>query len=128
MPRTADVHQDATGKAQARAVWSGRGQAFVLGPVLEPIAGAALTDQTDGWACVALEGPAARDVLMRLVPLDVRAGMFKTGHAARTELGHMHCILMCTGANRFGIMVFRSMAETLVHHLKDAMETVAARV
>jgi len=31
-----------------------------------------------------------------------------------------------TGENAFQIMVFRSMAETLVHDLKTAMEGVAA--
>ena len=117
----------ATGKADARAVWAGRAQALVLGPALDPIAGAAMTDQTDGWACVALSGPGAREVLRRLVPVDIRPDVFKRGHAARTTLGHMHCLLLRTGADRYGILVFRSMAATLVHELKEAMETVAAR-
>lgn len=116
-----------TGSAKKRAVWSGRGQALVLGPKLEPIAGAAMTDQTDAWACVALEGDGARDVLARLVPIDLRDGTFKRGHAARTQLMHMNIVLMRTGANRFGIMAFRSMADTLVHDLETAMEGVAAR-
>ncbi|WP_050930263.1 sarcosine oxidase subunit gamma [Aestuariivita boseongensis] len=116
-----------TGKAKSRAVWSGRGQALVLGPPLEPIAGAAMTDQTDAWACVALEGPAARDVLARLVPIDLRDGSFKRGHAARTQLMHMSIVLMRTGADRYGIMALRSMAGTLVHDLETAMEAVAAR-
>lgn len=116
-----------TGKAKARVVWSGHGQAMVLGPVLEPIAGAAMTDQTDAWACVALEGSGARDVLARLVPIDLRDGQFKRGHAARTQLMHMNIVLMRTGADRYGIMAFRSMADTLVHDLETAMEAVAAR-
>lgn len=116
-----------TGRAHARAVWSGRGQALVLGVALEPIKGAAMTDQTDAWACVALDGPGARDVLARLVPLDLRDGVFAQGHATRTLIGHMHAVLMRTGPDRYGIMVFRSMARTLAHELKSAMEAVAAR-
>ena len=116
-----------TGKAHERAVWSGAGQALVLGPALDPIDGAAMTDQSDAWACAALDGPSARDVLARLVPVDLRPDQFKTGHAARTQLGHMMCVLMRTGQDRYGIMVFRSMAETMVHELKTAMEGVAAR-
>ncbi|MBF9030219.1 sarcosine oxidase subunit gamma [Rhodobacterales bacterium HKCCE3408] len=116
-----------TGKADARAVWSGIGQAFVLGPRLEPIDGAAMTDQTDAWACLALEGPAARDVLARLTPLDLRPEVFEIGHAARTLLGHMACVLMRTDADRYGLMVFRSMASTCAHEIDTAMEGIAAR-
>lgn len=116
-----------TGKAKSRAVWSGRDQVLVLGPSLEPIPGAAMTDQTDAWACVELDGAAARDVLARLVPIDLRDGIFKRGHAARTQLMHMNIVLMRIGADRYGIMAFRSMAGTLVHDLESAMEAVAAR-
>ena len=116
-----------TGKAQARAVWSGLDQAFILGPALAPIPGAAMTDQTDAWACVALEGDDACAVLARVTPLDLRPSAFKQGHAARTEIAHMSAILMRTGDNRYGIMAFRSMAKTLVHDLSDAMIAVAAR-
>ena len=115
-----------TGNAGARVVWSGTGQAMVLGPRVT-IAGAAVTDQSDGWACMALEGEDARAVLARLVPLDLRVGVFKSGHAARTLLGHMSCVLMRTGKDRYGLMVFRSMAKTAVHELEIAMKSVAAQ-
>lgn len=117
----------ATGKAGARAVWSGQGQALVLGPSPDPITGAAMTDQSDAWAVMTLEGAAAREVLARLVPLDLRPDAFKTGHAARTLLGHMMAVLFRTGADRYTVMVFRSMAATAVHDFKTAMEAVAAR-
>ena len=94
----------ATGKAGARAVFSGRGQALVLGPALAPIVGAAMTDQSDAWACVTLDGPSARDVLARLVPIDLRESAFKRGHAARTLLMHMPVVLMRSGAERYEIM------------------------
>jgi len=116
-----------TGKAHARAVWSGMGQALVLGVALEPIPGAAMTDQGDAWTCVTLEGDDARAVLARLTPLDLRPAVFKQGHAARTELAHMSAVLMRTGQNRYGIMAFRSMAKTLVHDLTEAMTSVATR-
>lgn len=116
-----------TGRAGSRVVWSGRGQAMVLGPALAPIKGAALTDQTDAWACVTLDGSGARDVLARLLPIDLRDGTFKRGHAARTQLNHLNVVVMRTGADRYDIMAFRSMAGTLVHDLETAMEGVAAR-
>lgn len=118
-----------TGKADARSVWFSQGQVLLMGP--EPDATladfAALTDQSDAWAVVRIEGPGVMDVLARLVPLDLRAGHFKRGHTARTSCAHMMASLTKVGENSFQIMVFRSMAETLVHDLKTAMEGAAAR-
>ena len=52
----------ATGKAGARAIWFGRGMILQGGPAPDPSLAehAALTDQTDGWACVQLEGQRRR--------------------------------------------------------------------
>ncbi|OAN70758.1 hypothetical protein A8B78_04725 [Jannaschia sp. EhC01] len=109
------------------AVWTGPGQAMVLGQPLRPLSGAALSDQTSAWACCAIDGPDARDVLSRLVPIDLRADVFKVGHAARTVLGHMNCVLMRPAQDRYEVMVFRSMAATATHELTRAMAMVAAR-
>lgn len=116
-----------TGRAGARVVWTGMAQAFVLGPAVTALEGAALTDQSDAWTCVELEGAAARAVLARVAPLDLRPGVFKTGHAARTQLAHMSAVVMRLGETRYGIMVYRSMAQTLMHDLKEAMRSVAGR-
>lgn len=119
----------ATGKDGARAIWFGLSHMLLIGP--EPDAKlsrvAALTDQSDAWAVVELKGPGVSDVLARLVPVDLRPGHFKRGHTARTDLMHMTASITCVGANTILILVFRSMAETLVHDLKTAMEGVAAR-
>jgi heterotetrameric sarcosine oxidase gamma subunit len=108
-----------------RIVWTGPDQAMVLGPRVAP-EGAAVTDQSDAWAVMRLEGEGAEAVLARLVPVDVRIGPFPPGHAARTMLHHMTCTLMRVGDRAFEIMVFRSMAATAVHDLATAMRSVAA--
>jgi sarcosine oxidase subunit gamma len=119
----------ATGKAGTRAIWFSQGQVLLQGPAAGPSLAryGAITDQSDAWAVVRLEGKGALGVLARLVPLDLRPGAFKRGHTARTDLVHMMVSLTKTGENSFQIMVFRSMAGTLVHDLKTAMEGVAAR-
>jgi heterotetrameric sarcosine oxidase gamma subunit len=117
----------ASGKDRGRLVWSGAGQAFLLGPVPKPIKGAAMTDQSDAWAVMRLEGAAAENVLARLVPIDLRATTFKRGHTARTMLFHMSCSITRIGPNAFDIMVFRSMAKTAVHELSTAMRSIAAQ-
>lgn len=116
----------AVGKADARVVWSGLGQALVLGPPVS-LGGAAVIDQSDAWACLVLQGAGAADVLARLTPLDLRDTVFKRGHAARSLLGHMTCVFLRTGAERFEMLVFRSMAQTAVHELSRAMESVSAQ-
>jgi methylglutamate dehydrogenase subunit D len=117
------------GRDGARAIWTGAGQAMVLGVAVD--AGlarhAALSDQSDAWAVLRLDGAGAEDVLARLTPLDLNPGVFKRGHVARSLLGHMSAVIARVGAEAFEIMVFRSMAKTAVHELEEAMKSVAAR-
>lgn len=119
----------ATGTAGSRAIWFGRDMALLMGaePDTKLAQHAALTDQSDAWAVVQLEGAGAEDVLARLVPADLRSEVFEPGHTVRTELKHMMASVTRTGPQAFQIMVFRSLAKTLVHDLKTAMEGVAAR-
>ena len=119
----------ATGSDTARAIWFGRAHVLLMGPAPDPALAdhAALTDISDGWAVVRLDGAGATQVLARLTPIDLRAHVFQPGHTARTELFHMQSSITRLGDEAFLIMVFRSMAQTLVHDLRTAMEGVAAR-
>lgn len=114
----------ATGGPEARVIWSGLGQALVLGPRVE-IPGAAVADLSDGWAVLGLEGALVADVLARLTPLDLRPNRFEPGQVARSLLGHMTCLFVKTGAARIEMLVFRSMARTAVQDLSVAMGSVA---
>jgi len=118
-----------TGDTQARALWFGRDMALLIGPEPEAAlaAHAALTDQSDGWAVVQLEGRRAAEVLARLCPLDLRDAVFAPGHTARTDVAHMAGSVSRLGPQLWQIMVFRSMAATLVHEVEIAMRRVAAR-
>lgn len=119
----------ATGKEGARAVWTGKGQAMLLGPAPDPGLAhyAALTDQSDAWAVVRVSGADVEAVLARLVPIDLRAQLFKRGHATRTQLQHMTVSIARISETTVQIMAFRSMAGTLIHDLESAAEGVAAR-
>lgn len=119
--------QSIAGKGGA-ILWSGRNQAFLIDADPAPLSGlAALTDQSDGWARMRLEGPDAAAVLARLVPLDLRPAVFFEGQVARSALNHMMLHLTRSGAERFDLMVFRSMAVSAAHELGAAMTAVAAR-
>jgi sarcosine oxidase subunit gamma len=114
---------------EARALWFAPRMALVMGVAVDDslAAHAALTDQSDAWAVVRLEGPQAADVLARVTPIDLRAGAFGPGSTARTEVQHMQASITCLGENLYQVMVFRAFAETLVHDLKTAMQAVAGR-
>jgi sarcosine oxidase subunit gamma len=113
----------------ARAIWFGPRMALLMGVEADAnlAAHAALTDQSDAWAVVRLEGAQAADVMARLTPIDLRLGVFGPGSTARTELQHMQASITCLGEENYQIMVFRAFAETLVHDLKTAMQGVVAR-
>lgn len=112
-----------------RAIWFGRDMVLLAGP--DPDARlaqhAALTDQTDAWTCVSLSGPGTDDILARLVPVDLRAGAFPVGSTARSLVQHMNGSVTRTASDTFLILVFRSMARTLLHVLQRAMASIAAR-
>ncbi len=109
-----------------RAVWCGKGQALVMGADC-PALDAACVDHSDAWAMVRIDGADAAAVLARLTPIDLRDGVFKRGHTARTLIGHMTGGITRLGAQSFEVMVMRSMAATLVHDLSQAAENMAAR-
>ena len=114
-------------KGAVRMLWVGRGESLLMGADCPDLPGAACVDQSDAWATVEITGTLVEDVLARLVPVDLRAATFDTGHTAKTLLGHMTASVTRTGANAFEIMVFRSMAEPLVEDLAHAASAVAAR-
>ena len=99
-----------TGKADARALWFGQGVVLLMGPAPAPILSehAAVTDQSDAWTVVRLEGEGAVEVLARLTPLDLCVSEFRRGHTARTEVAHMAASVTHIGKNSYQIMVFRS--------------------
>lgn len=119
----------AIGDDTTRAVWFGRTHAMLIGPVPDPLLSgyAALTDQTDAWAVVRLQGDSAETVLARLIPVDLRLSVFGVEKTIRSQLSHMMASVTRVDENTFQIMVFRSMAKTLVHDLKTAMAAVATR-
>lgn len=114
-------------KGEARIVWTGRDQAFLIGVAAPDIVGAALTDQSDGWACLAISGPNAVAALMRLVPLDLRLAAFPVGKVVRAPLNHMNAVLLRSGDYAFELLVFRSMARSAWHEIEAVLQALAAR-
>ena len=113
-------------EGDVRAIWAGIGQALWLGPGPE-VESAAVVDQTDGWAALSFEGPAHREVLARLCPVDLRDTVFPVDGTARTLLGHVPVSLTRTGAAAWLVLAPRSMARTVWDDLEAAIGRRAAR-
>jgi heterotetrameric sarcosine oxidase gamma subunit len=111
-----------------RLLWTGPGRALLIGRLAPDLSGlAGVVEQGDGIAAVMLEDGVVRDVLARLVPLDLRDREFPEGATARTLLNHMAVTLTRVGAEAYEVLAMRSMAATLVRDLAEAMRHVAAR-
>ena len=117
-----------TGRIGARCVWFGQ-QYFLMGP--EPKISlnsfGRLTDVSDGYAVVSLQGSQIEQVLARLVPIDVSCNVFKRGQTARTLIQQINGSLTRVSDTEFQIIVPRSMAYTLVKDIERAMQSVNAR-
>ncbi len=87
---------------------------------------AAVTDQSDAWCGLALDGPGATDTLARLVPLDLAPAACPEGTAARSLLRHVPLLLVRT-ATGFDLLVPRSYATTAVAEITEAMARLDAR-
>lgn len=120
---------DSLAAAGVRILWSAPGQALLTGTAPGDALGevAALTDQSDAWAAMEVSGPQARDVLARLVSVDLRDGHFAVDATARCQLVHMNCSLTRVSAETWLILVFRSMARSAASEVLHAMAAVAAR-
>ena len=112
-----------------RCLWFGRGQSLLIGSEPDPdlTKHAAVVDVSDGWAAAELSGQGAEDVLARLVPVDLRAAAFPTGHTLRSLLREIPVSITRLDADRLLLLLPRSMAASAVADLRRAMEAVASR-
>ncbi len=116
-------------------LWTGHEQWFVEAPegalggleaLLRETFGdsAAVTEQSDAWANLRLEGTATRAVLEKLCPLDLHPGAFPPGATARTTMEHLSAIItLRDDRGRFSILTPRSSASSFLHHLRLAADS-----
>ena len=120
-------------------LWTGHEQWFVEAPESAPGAleallreafgeSAAVTDQSDAWANLRLEGPAIRAVLEKLCPLDLHPSAFPPGTTARTTMEHLSAIItLRDDRGTFSILTPRSSAGSFLHHLQLAADSALKR-
>ncbi|KIN63982.1 Sarcosine oxidase, gamma subunit family protein [Sulfitobacter noctilucicola] len=116
-------------KDDVRCLWFGRKEVLLTGvaPDESLRKHGAVVDQSDAWAVVSVNGEGTTDVLARLVPVDLRDSAMPVGATVRSQVQHMQGSITKLASDEFIVMVFRSMATTLVHDMKQAMAAVATR-
>ena len=83
-----------------------------------------LTDQTDVWVILELDGEMSRDALERLSPIDLSADQFVEGANARTVMEHMGALVMRTGKDKFMLASASSSAKSFLHAVETSLHYI----
>lgn len=79
---------------------------------------AGVVDLSDARAAVRLQGPRARDLLARLLPLDLHPRAMQAGHAASTLAAHIGVlVLQLDDAPSYELLCQRSFGDSLLRAL-----------
>jgi sarcosine oxidase subunit gamma len=116
------------GLRNGNTLWNGPNSWLVLDEDVASLAArtnGAVTDQSDGLFLFAISGPYAREILKRLVPIDLRETVFAPDAVAITHAAHIGVRIWREG-DAFILACFRSFASSLHHVLAEA-EGSAAR-
>ena len=127
---------DAVGPLPAkveRAEVNGDRVIFRIGPaqfwLVEPDSGTtpanlagvgAVTPLTHSRVRIAISGAAAREVLAKLIPVDLHPSVFTPGSVALTGIHHTPVTVHCTGDGSFDIYVMRTFALNVWEIITDA--------
>jgi sarcosine oxidase subunit gamma len=84
-------------------------------------AGQRLVDQSDYWVALSLTGPRAAEALARHWKPDLDAAVFPAGHATRSTLGPIACILLRYGTEAFRLFLPRSFARAGFAELAETL-------
>jgi heterotetrameric sarcosine oxidase gamma subunit len=115
------------GQRRGNIIWNGPNSWLVLDEDAAALAartGGAVTEQSDGLFLFAISGPQAREILKRLVPIDLRERHFAADATAITHAAHIG-VRIWREEQKFVLACFRSFAPSLHHALVEAEEAVA---
>ncbi len=122
-------------EGELEALWLGPNEWLIVGPDREGAGGAhlasqfrralegqhaAVTDVTESYSVVGVEGAHARDLLRKGTGLDLHPRSFQPGHVAQTLFARADVILHQIGPQAYDLYVRRSFADYLWRWLEDA--------
>jgi sarcosine oxidase subunit gamma len=104
---------------------TGPAQFWIIGPErddtpLKLLGHCAVTPLSSSRVRISLQGAPAREVLARLVPVDVHPSVFTPGSFVLTGIHHTPVTVLCTGEDAFDIFALRTFALTVWDVVTDA--------
>ena len=108
----------------------GPAQFWIVGPETDDTAArlqghCAVTPLSSSRVRIGLAGAPAREVLARLLPVDVHPAVFTPGSVALTGIHHTPVTVHCTGEDAFDIYAMRTFALNLWEVITDAARVFA---
>ena len=125
-PMAAGLALPKAGTRLGNIVWNGPNSWLVLDEDAAALAartGGAVTEQSDGLFLFAVSGPQAREILKRLVPIDLREAVFAPEAVAITHAAHIG-VRIWREDDAIILACFRSFAPSLHHALTEAEASV----
>ena len=126
--------QSVPGKKDTRLISTAPDQCMALFPhagadgeavVDKALKGAAyVTEQTDAWVILKIEGPRVRAALARFCPLDLHPDVFAVDQAARTVTEHMSAVILRTGADEYLLLSASSSAGSFLHGVETSIQNI----
>jgi len=83
-----------------------------------------ITDQSDSWAGMSIEGESATLALERICPIDLHPSTFGVGQVTRTTMEHLAVIILREADNRYLLMSPSSSASSFQHALETSLHNV----
>jgi len=87
-------------------------------------ADAYITDQSDSWAGLELNGPMARRALERVCPIDLHPSVFPADQVTRTSMEHLAVIILCKAENSYLLLSPTSSAQSFLHAIETSLHNV----
>ena len=106
-----------------QAAPSADGQAAPL-PALDE--SAYVTDQSDSWASLRIDGPNARRALERICPIDLHPSMFSVGAVTRTSMEHLAVIILREDEDSYVLLSPASSALSFLHAIETSLHNIAS--
>jgi len=86
-----------------------------------------LSDQSDAWVMLRIEGRAVRRALERVCPLDLHPEVFAVGAVARSVVEHLGVIVLREAADTFLLLSPRSSARSFLDEIETSVRYVRER-
>ena len=83
-----------------------------------------LSDQSDSWVVLEIDGPLSRSALERICPLNLAANVFTQDSVARTSMEHLSVIIEHPSAHCFRLYSPRSSARSFLHAIALSLSNV----